>query len=88
MAVPISFLVRKWLFQTHCIISGDKFNLKQFHDVILGLAAVPLQVMEDAIDEMIEKVKDAQKTPSSVSGIQAEWMALSLALILAHTIGE
>ncbi|XP_064614833.1 uncharacterized protein LOC135479048 isoform X2 [Liolophura sinensis] len=66
---------------------GDKFNLKQFHDVILGLAAVPLQVMEDAVDEMIQHVKDAQKQPSSVSRTQAEWIALSFALIIALAIG-
>jgi uncharacterized protein (DUF885 family) len=34
---------------------GDKFDLKDFHDVVLKNGAVPLAVLETLIDDYIEK---------------------------------
>lgn len=36
---------------------GDKFDLKQFHNVVLKNGAVPLSVLEELIDEYIESAK-------------------------------
>jgi uncharacterized protein (DUF885 family) len=39
---------------------GDKFDIREFHDVVLKTAAVPLKILEEAIDEYIHKVRYAQ----------------------------
>jgi uncharacterized protein (DUF885 family) len=36
---------------------GDKFNLKDFHTVVLENGSVPLTVLERLVDEWIAKVK-------------------------------
>lgn len=36
---------------------GDKFDLKQFHELILGNGAMPLGILEETVDEWIEKEK-------------------------------
>ena len=33
---------------------GDKFDLRDFHDVVLKNGAVPLSILEELIDEYIE----------------------------------
>jgi uncharacterized protein (DUF885 family) len=33
---------------------GEKFDLRTFHDLILGLGPVPLSVLENAVDDFIE----------------------------------
>lgn len=33
---------------------GDKFELKQFHNVVLKNGAVPLDILEELIDEYID----------------------------------
>lgn len=38
---------------------GSKFNLKDFHDVVLGAGSVPLSVLEKRVDEWIAEVKKA-----------------------------
>ena len=38
---------------------GDKFSLKDFHDVILANGALPLTVLEELVDEWIRR--DAPK---------------------------
>ena len=34
---------------------GDQFDIRQFHDVVLGGGAVPLPILERLIDEWIAK---------------------------------
>ena len=34
---------------------GDKFNLREFHNVVLKNGAVPLNLLEELIDDYIEK---------------------------------
>ena len=41
---------------------GDKFDIRQFHDVVLMNGAVPLNVLEELVDKYIAKVKDEKKT--------------------------
>lgn len=36
---------------------GDKFDIRGFHDTILGGGAVPLHIMEKRVDQWIEKTK-------------------------------
>ena len=36
---------------------GDKFDIRQFHDVVLTSGALPLNVLEDMVDEYIAKTK-------------------------------
>ena len=38
---------------------GDKFDIRQFHDVILGSGAVPLQVLENMVDSWITSQQQA-----------------------------
>ncbi|HSW73680.1 MAG TPA: DUF885 domain-containing protein, partial [Candidatus Limnocylindria bacterium] len=38
---------------------GDRFNIKEFHNVILKTATVPLTILESVIDEYIQKTKSA-----------------------------
>ena len=39
---------------------GEKFDVREFHDVILLNGPVPLTVLEDQIDDYIERTKGAQ----------------------------
>jgi len=34
---------------------GDRFDLRQFHDVLLGQGALPLDLLERVIDDWIER---------------------------------
>ena len=36
---------------------GDKFSLKEFHNVVLRTGTVPLEVLEDVVDEYIATKK-------------------------------
>ena len=36
---------------------GDKFDIRDFHDVILKNGAVPLYILEDLVEEYIRKKK-------------------------------
>ena len=36
---------------------GDKFDLREFHDVVLGQGAVPLDILESQVDRWIESKK-------------------------------
>ena len=40
---------------------GDKFDIRQFHDVVLMNGSVPLTVLEELVDKYIAKVKDEKK---------------------------
>ena len=40
---------------------GDKFDIRDFHDVVLMNGAVPLTVLEELVDKWIAKVKDQNK---------------------------
>ncbi len=35
---------------------GDKFDLRDFHDVVLGNGAVPLDILEQLVDDYVERV--------------------------------
>jgi uncharacterized protein (DUF885 family) len=37
---------------------GDKFDIRQFHDVILAGGAVPLAVLETQVNGWIEQIKE------------------------------
>ncbi|MDX2002948.1 MAG: DUF885 domain-containing protein [Chitinophagales bacterium] len=38
---------------------GDKFDIRQFHDVVLGSGAVPLSILEENVQAWIERKKGA-----------------------------
>ena len=38
---------------------GDKFDIRGFHDTILGGGSVPLSILETRVDQWIQSVKDA-----------------------------
>ena len=40
---------------------GDKFDIRQFHDVVLMNGAVPLNVLEELVDKYIERAKGEKK---------------------------
>ena len=40
---------------------GDKFDIRQFHDVVLMNGSVPLTVLEELVDKYIARVKDEKK---------------------------
>jgi uncharacterized protein (DUF885 family) len=39
---------------------GEKFDIREFHDAILGVGPVPLTIMERAIDNWIDKTKTGE----------------------------
>jgi uncharacterized protein (DUF885 family) len=38
---------------------GDRFDLREFHNVVLGSGAVPLTMLEKMVDEYIRKAKES-----------------------------
>jgi uncharacterized protein (DUF885 family) len=38
---------------------GDKFDIRAFHDTVLGGGAMPLELLERRVDQWIEEVKAA-----------------------------
>jgi len=45
---------------------GEKFNVREFHDVVLGSGAIPLEVLEENVRAYIERMKHAVKlTPDA-----------------------
>jgi len=38
---------------------GDKFDIRAFHDTVLGGGAMPLDLLERRVDQWIEEVKAA-----------------------------
>jgi uncharacterized protein (DUF885 family) len=42
-------------------ILGDKFQLKEFHDVIINSGALPLKMLEQLIDDYIDQKAGFQK---------------------------
>ena len=36
---------------------GDQFNIREFHDVILANGSVPLNILEELVDDYIEDTK-------------------------------
>jgi uncharacterized protein (DUF885 family) len=38
---------------------GDQFDIRKFHDIILGSGALPLDLLERQVDSWIEKTKQA-----------------------------
>jgi uncharacterized protein (DUF885 family) len=37
---------------------GAQFDIKEFHDVVLGNGALPLEILESLVDEYIQEKKD------------------------------
>jgi uncharacterized protein (DUF885 family) len=44
---------------------GDKFDLKAFHDMVLGSGAVPLDILERNVDRWIASRKGNAAQPSA-----------------------
>src|SRR5207253_5629172 len=40
---------------------GTRFNVREFHDIVLGSGAVPLSVLESNVDNCIAKQKETAK---------------------------
>ena len=40
---------------------GDKFDLREFHDVVLSDGAVPLSILEKLVDQWVEAKLKAEK---------------------------
>ena len=38
---------------------GDQFDIKEFHDVVLGNGALPLEILERLVDKYIHEKKNA-----------------------------
>ena len=61
LAYKIGELKIKELRATATRELGDKFDIREFHDQILGNAAVPLDVLESRIKQWVESKKTAAK---------------------------
>lgn len=51
---------------------GDRFDIAQFHNVVLGLGVVPLPVLERAVDQWISTVRTTASRPAAPATV-AEW---------------
>jgi len=47
---------------------GERFDLREFHDRVLGQGALPLVVLEQVVDRWIERQRAAGQTGSAASG--------------------
>jgi uncharacterized protein (DUF885 family) len=48
---------------------GDGFDLRAFHDVVLGSGAVPLDILERNVDTWIAEQKKSQKTADKAAKV-------------------
>ena len=42
---------------TFVMHAGEKFDVKEFHEVVLQCGSVPLTVLESCVNKMIERMK-------------------------------
>jgi uncharacterized protein (DUF885 family) len=61
LAYKIGELKIKELRKKATLELGDKFNVREFHDAVLENGAVPLNILENHIDEWIVSVKNKAK---------------------------
>ena len=50
-------ICRKRLIFFYCFLIGDKFDIKDFHELFLSLGPVPLETLEDQVNKFIESNK-------------------------------
>jgi uncharacterized protein (DUF885 family) len=55
---------------------GVKFDIRAFHDEVLGAGALPLEVLEQRIDRWVSRVKADTSGPNESDSFSGEWNVL------------
>ena len=63
--------------------SGDKFRIQDFHDVILQRGALPLDLLEEIVDDYIAERTDTLSAAGH-SVIPARFCTMTLIYVIAH----
>ena len=67
---------------------GDKFDIRAFHDEVLGAGALPMDVLEKRIDTWIERTKRAtsRNLQQVLPTLHLEWILSAQGLYFNQTI--